>query len=101
MTILIAGTLSIDPSKVDAALADAAEMMTASRAEEGCHAYAFSADPIKPGTLLLFEKWESEDALAAHAASAHMKAFQPKMGGWGITGADIKKYEIASEGPLR
>jgi hypothetical protein len=30
-----------------------------------------------------------------------MKEFQPKMGGWGVTGADILKYEIASEGPLR
>jgi quinol monooxygenase YgiN len=101
MTILIAGTLTIDPSKVDSALADATEMMTASRAEDGCHAYAFSADVVNPGTLLLFEKWESEEALAAHAASAHMKAFQSKMPGWGITGADIKKYEVASEGPLR
>lgn len=101
MTILIAGTMNIDPGKVDAALADASEMMKASQAEEGCHAYAFSADPVNAGTLLLFEKWESEQALAAHAASAHMKAFQGKMPGWGITGADITKYEVASEGPLR
>lgn len=101
MTILIAGTLNIDPSKVDAALADAAVMMKASQAEDGCHAYAFSADPINPGTLLLFEKWDGDEALAAHSASAHMKEFQSKMPGWGITGADIKRYEVASEGPLR
>ena len=101
MTILIAGTLTIDPAKVDAALADAADMMRASQAEDGCHAYAFSADPINPGTLLLFEKWESEDALAAHSASAHMAEFRTKMPGWGVTGADIKRYEISSEGPLR
>jgi quinol monooxygenase YgiN len=99
--LIIAGTLQIDPGKTDAALADAAVMMKASQAEDGCHAYAFSADPINPGTLLLFEKWESEEALAAHSASAHMKEFQSKMPGWGVTGADIKKYVIASEGPLR
>ena len=101
MTILIAGTLTIDPGKVDAALADAAEMMKASQAEDGCHAYAFSPDPITPGLLHLFEKWESDDALAAHSASDHMKTFQSKMPGWGVTGADIKRYEVASEGPLR
>ena len=101
MTILIAGTLTIDPSKVDAALADAAEMMKASQSEEGCHAYVFSADPITPGLLHLFEKWDGDEALAAHSASAHMKTFQSKMPGWGVTGADIKKYEVASEGPLR
>jgi len=101
MTILIAGTLTIDPSKVDSALADAVEMMKASQAEDGCHAYVFSADPIEPGLLHLFEKWESPDALAAHSASEHMKTFQSKMPGWGVSGADIKRYEVASEGPLR
>ena len=60
-----------------------------------------SLDPLVPGRIQLFEKWESEDALAAHSASAHMAEFRPKMGGWGVTGTDIKKYEIASEGPLR
>jgi quinol monooxygenase YgiN len=99
--LIIAGTLTIDPSKVDQALADAVEMMRASQAEDGCHAYVFSADPLVPGQLQLFEKWESPEALAAHSASDHMKAFQSKMPGWGVTGADIKKYEIASEGPLR
>ena len=99
--IIIAGTISIDPSKADQALADAVEMMKATHEEEGNLAYVFSADPITPGRIQLFEKWESADALAAHSASAHMKEFQPKMGGWGVKGADILKYEIASEGPLR
>ena len=99
--IIIAGTISIDPSKTDQALADAVEMMKATHEEEGNLAYVFSLDPLVPGQIQLFEKWESEEALAAHSASAHMAEFRPKMGGWGVTGADIKKYEIASEGPLR
>lgn len=101
MTIIIAGTIDVDPTKVDQAIADATIMMQASQAEDGCDAYVFSLDPLVPGRIQLFERWQSEDALAAHSSSAHMKAFQPKMGGWGITGADIKRYEIASEGPLR
>jgi quinol monooxygenase YgiN len=99
--LIIAGTLTIDPSKVDLALTDAVEMMKASHQEDGCLAYVFSADPLVPGQLQLFEKWASPEALAAHSASDHMKTFQSKMPGWGVTGADIKKYEIASEGPLR
>ena len=99
--IIIAGTISIDPSKADQALADAVEMMKATHQEQGNLAYVFSLDPLVPGQIQLFEKWESEEALAAHSASAHMAEFRPKMGGWGVTGADIKKYEIASEGPLR
>ena len=100
MTIIIAGTLQIDPAKAEAAMADAITMMRASQAEDGCHAYAFSMDPAEPGLVHLFEKWESEEALAAHGTSSHMAEFRSKMPGWGVRGADIKKYEIASEGPL-
>jgi quinol monooxygenase YgiN len=101
VTILIAGTINVDPAKAEAALADAVEMMKATHEEEGNLAYVFSLDPLVPGQIQLFEKWADEESLAAHSASAHMAEFRPKMGGWGVTGADIKKYEIASEGPLR
>ncbi len=32
----------------------------------GASRYAFSADPIEPGRVLLFERWESKAALATH-----------------------------------
>jgi quinol monooxygenase YgiN len=99
--IIIAGTISIDPDKADQAIADAVVMMKATHAEAGNLAYVFSLDPLAPGQIQLFERWTDEEALAAHSASAHMAEFRPKMGGWGVTGADIKKYEISSEGPLR
>ena len=101
MTIIIAGHLLVDPAKRDAALADTVDGMKATHAEAGCLAYAFSADLVDPAKILLFEKWESDEALAGHAKSAHLKEMQGKMGGWGITGVEILKYEIASEGPLR
>jgi len=101
VTILIAGTINVDPAKAEAAIADAVEMMKATHAEEGNLAYVFSLDPLVPGQIQLFEKWADEASLAAHSASAHMAEFRPKMGGWGVTGASITRYEIASEGPLR
>ena len=101
MTIIIAGHLLVDPAKRDAALADTVEGMKATHAEAGCVAYAFSADLVDPAKILLFEKWESDEALAGHGKSAHLKEMQAKMGAWGITGVEILKYEIASEGPLR
>ncbi|HYD09259.1 MAG TPA: putative quinol monooxygenase [Acidimicrobiales bacterium] len=101
MSIIIAGHLLVDPAKRDEALQQTIEGMTATHAENGCVAYAFSADLIDPGKILLFEKWESAEALASHAKSQHLAEMQGKMGGWGITGVEILKYEIASEGPLR
>ena len=99
--IIIAGTIDIDPANIDTALAEAVVMMKATHEEEGNLAYVFSADPLVPGRIQLFEKWTTEEALAAHSASAHMQEFRPKMGGWGVKGADVKRYEISSEGPLR
>ena len=57
------------------------------RAEKGCIEYgaAIDADPALPvqtkygaDTLLAIEKWESMDALKAHAAAPHMKAYAEK-----------------------
>jgi quinol monooxygenase YgiN len=52
------------------------------RAERGCIEYgpAVDADGIDgptfgPDTYVVIEKWESREALAAHAASPHMAAY--------------------------
>lgn len=58
--------------------------MPAVRAEQGCIEYgaAVDADPALkiqtrwgPDTFLAIEKWESLDALKAHAAAPHMAAY--------------------------
>ena len=57
-------------------------------AEKGCIEYgaAIDADPALPvqkkwgpDTLLVIEKWESMEALAAHGAAPHMTAFGAKV----------------------
>jgi len=57
------------------------------RAEKGCIEYgaAVDADPALPvqtkygpDTFLAIEKWESMDALKAHAAAPHMAAYAAK-----------------------
>jgi quinol monooxygenase YgiN len=55
------------------------------RAEQGCIEYgaAVDADPAAktkfgPDTFVVIEKWESLDALKAHAAAPHMAAYGAK-----------------------
>jgi quinol monooxygenase YgiN len=57
------------------------------RAEKGCIEYgaAVDADPALsiqtkwgPDTFLVIEKWDSMDALQAHAAAPHMAAYGAK-----------------------
>lgn len=55
------------------------------RAEAGCIEYGPAVDAdgaagarFGPDTFVVIEKWESPQALAAHAASAHMAAYAAK-----------------------
>lgn len=98
--LIVAGIIRIDPSK--RALADAAfeKMRAASLAEPGCLDYQAYADRNDPGVLFMFEKWQSAEALAAHFQTPHMAEFGAAMGGLGVQGMEIKKYEVSSEGSV-
>jgi quinol monooxygenase YgiN len=96
--LIVAGTFEVDPERREEFIADRVESMRTSRAEPGCIAYAFMADPIEPGRVLLFERWESKDALAAHLAalrSAPRPASDIK-----ILGAEIQQYEVGEVGAV-
>lgn len=98
--IVIAGTITFDPAKRAELEAGFETMRAASLAEAGCHEYQLYNDRKDPGTVLILEKWESDEALAAHMVTPHMGEFGKLMGAVGITGIDIKKYSGATEGPL-
>jgi len=99
--LVIAGTIQIDPAKLDEAAEAARVMMKATRAEEGCEAYVFSQSLETPGLIHVFEQWKDQAALEAHFVAPHMIEFQGKMGGFGIQRMDVQKYEIAGVGPIR
>ena len=50
-------------------------MATASRAEHGCISYEFYVGLSDPNTLLLFQEWESVEALQGHFETDHMEEF--------------------------
>jgi quinol monooxygenase YgiN len=68
----------------DAILKEFRANMPAVHAEQGCIEYGPAIDaagsPTKYGddTFVVIEKWESPDALKAHAASPHMAAYAGK-----------------------
>jgi quinol monooxygenase YgiN len=67
--VIVAGEFVVEPGERDAFLASREEGMRRSRGEAGCLEYTFSADPLDPGRVLLFERWESQQALDAHLAA--------------------------------
>lgn len=94
--IIIAGTIDLaDPAALDQCLAAIAPLQRATRHEEpGCLAYTFSADPLVPGRLLVYELWTDRESLAAHFEHPNYLAMRTMLFGFGLAGADTAKYRI-------
>ena len=105
-TVLVTGTFDLAPEDRDDFLRGREEGMRRSRAEDGCVAYVFAADPLEPGRVILFEQWESEEALAAHAAAMReARADAPAPAADApppvkVLASSILKHVVASSGPL-
>lgn len=99
-TIIVTGTIDLDPALRDEAIAAALVVMEATRAEDGCEAYTFSADFADPGRFYVVEQWASAAAMDAHMASPHLAEFMGKMGAFGVTGASLTKWEGATGSKL-
>jgi quinol monooxygenase YgiN len=86
--IHVIAVVTAKPGQREAILEHFRANVPAVRAEKGCIEYgaAVDADPAPqmqtrhgPDTFLAIEKWESMDALKAHAAAPHMAAYAAKV----------------------
>jgi quinol monooxygenase YgiN len=85
--IHVIAVITAKPGKREEVLKHFRANVPAVRAEKGCIEYgaAVDADPALPiqarygpDTFVVVEKWESMDALKAHAAAPHMAAYGAK-----------------------
>jgi quinol monooxygenase YgiN len=89
--IIIAGTLRVEPGERDRYL-DLVSVATAlARATPGCLDFAQSADPLEADRINIFERWESDDDLAAFRALPDDGTIVPA-----ILDASVQKYRIAA-----
>jgi quinol monooxygenase YgiN len=95
-TIIVTGTIDVDPARMDDAVAAALEVMEATRAEAGNDAYTFSADLAVAGRLHLVEQWASQEAMDAHMTTAHLATFMEKLGTCGVTRASLTQWRGAT-----
>lgn len=73
--IIVHGTIPIKPELRDEALGAARTMATATHEEPGCISYEFYVGLSDPDTLLLFQEWQSMEALMDHFDTPHMAVF--------------------------
>jgi quinol monooxygenase YgiN len=85
--IHVIAVVTAKPGKREEVLRHFRANIPAVRAEKGCIEYGAAVDadaalPVQtkygPDTFVVVEKWESMDALKAHAAAPHMQAYGAK-----------------------
>ncbi len=73
--IIVHGTIPIKAERREKALDLARWMEYESRREDGCISYEFFVGLSDPNTLMLFQEWESMEALMGHFQTDHMDEF--------------------------
>ena len=73
--IIVHGTIPILPEQRERALQLAKRMTESTKAELGCISYDFYVGLSDPNTLMLFQEWESMEALMGHFQTDHMEEF--------------------------
>jgi quinol monooxygenase YgiN len=89
--IIIAGHLTVDPADRDRYLDVVADVAPQARKAPGCHDFVQAADPIEPGRINIYERWDSDEALHRFRTSGTAGPDAPE-----ILTADVKKYRIAA-----
>lgn len=98
--IVIAGTIPVKPECREEAYKLASMLEEASRKEAGCLTYTFHANRNDPNTFFIFEEWESDEALAKHFQTEHMKQFMQQAPRLLAGAVNAKKYVVTSATPL-
>jgi quinol monooxygenase YgiN len=98
--IVVAGTVPVHPERREDAVRVALTMAQATRAERGCIDYRFYADLADPNTFLIFEEWESDDALAKHFETEHMRVFREALPGLVGGAPSIHRYVVGEKAKL-
>lgn len=94
--LIVAGTGYVDPDHRDALLESLNPALRQARTTPGCLDYVVAADPIEPGRVNIYERWESEAHLDAHLAGIALAA--PPMPD--VRSVELVRYEIGGSRPL-
>ena len=98
--IIIPGTIDMPPENVDAALAAGKPLIEGALSQPGCLDYDWCPEPLHPGRIRVFERWESEEALASHFNNRWYKEMRDAIGQFGIIKADTAKYRVDLSEPV-
>lgn len=100
MTIIVSAVMELDPAHAERIILEARPLIEASLAEPGCLAYSWALDPLKPGTVHVFEKWTDEAALAYHFTVPNYTDMRTILRSAGPITSTSRKYRVSHEEPV-
>jgi quinol monooxygenase YgiN len=87
--VIVAGYLVVEPSQRDTYLAGCKAVVQRARHARGCLDFAISADLLDPGRIDVFERWESQSAVAAFRGSGPSDEQRDS-----IVSAAVSEYDV-------
>ncbi len=93
--VIVAGHVVIASGQRDRYLASCTAVVEQARRAPGCLDFAITADLLEPDRIVIFERWESRDAVNAFRGSGPSDDQQEA-----IVSASVAEYDVASERPL-
>ena len=100
MTVIVAGTVRAPKENIEQLRPHMLEMMTRTRAEDGCLAYGYAEDVGEPGLIHVFEKWRDRAVLDAHFTTPHMAAWRAVFPRFQVSDRNLAAYDVAAERPI-
>jgi quinol monooxygenase YgiN len=96
MTIIVSGTLHVDPAQRDAFLQARVPILEHARAAPGCLDFSLTADLLDAGRVNVYERWRSREDLLAYRRGGGPVLDDSIP----VTAADVELHHIsASEAP--
>lgn len=93
MTILVMGYLQAGPGEGVKMRKLFVQHMADVNAEDGCEHYSFAYDAGDPDLIHIAERWASAEALAAHGAAPHQKAFGRALRDYTVIELNVKAWD--------
>jgi len=91
--IIVKGEVRFGAGEIERLKDAFAANIAATRAEDGCDAYAYAVDVADPDLLHVAEQWRDQAALDVHMGAPHMAALMAALGGAKIEAMRIDAYE--------
>ncbi len=86
--IIVAGSLTVDPTERADYLRGCAEVVRLARASEGCVDFAIGADLVDSARINIYERWTTAEALHTFRGSGPDSGQQAA-----IVAADVSEYD--------